>query len=59
MTRPPPRQLAVQASQRDRDFHRKPPKGGSVCAATGASHQPRRERYSTTPSWHLVKQRKI
>ena len=28
MARPPTRQLAVQASQRDRDCHRKPPKGG-------------------------------
>ena len=44
MASPPTRQLAVHASQRDRDCHRKPPQGGSVWAATGAEHQPRREK---------------
>ena len=36
-------QLAIQASQRDRDCHREPP-GGPVWEATGADHQPRREK---------------
>ena len=44
MARPPTRQLAVQASQRDRDCHRKPPGGGPAWAATGVDHQPRREK---------------
>ena len=37
MARPPKRQLAIQASQRDRDCHREPP-CGPVWEATGADH---------------------
>ena len=45
MAHPPTRQpIAVQASQRDRDCHRKPPGGG-----------PAKEGGLTMPIWHFVK----
>ena len=44
MAHSPTFQLAVQASQRDRDCHRKPTGGGPAWAATGADHQPRQEK---------------
>ena len=40
---PVPHKLFIQAIQRVRDCHREPP-GGPVWEATGADHQPRREK---------------
>ena len=43
MAHPLTPQRAGQASQKDRDYHRKPPNGGPARAATCAEHQSRRE----------------